>query len=92
MFIDVAGDTPFHTAIVYKTELSSKGQGVGYEESLPRRMSPAFLRHCRFLRSSGRSGRSLDITASREHPRGARRVRLKDASSSSCRGKVLGMS
>ena len=55
-------------------------------------MSPAFLRHCRFLRSSGRSGRSLDITASCEHPRGARRVRLKDSSSSSCRGKVLSMS
>ena len=55
-------------------------------------MSPAFLRHCRFLRSSGRSGRSLDITASCEHPRGARRVRLKASSSSSCRGKVLSMS
>ena len=29
VFIDVAGDTPFHTAVVYKTELSSKGQGLG---------------------------------------------------------------
>ena len=28
VFIDVTGDTPFHTAVVYKTELSSKGQGL----------------------------------------------------------------
>ena len=52
----------------------------------------AFLRHCRVLGSSEWPSRSLDITASCEHPRGDRRLRLKDSSSSSCRGKVLGLS
>ncbi|XDA91024.1 hypothetical protein R6Z07M_019659 [Ovis aries] len=67
-------DTCVSLKLLQAAVRGGKGQGVGYEESLPRRVSPAFLRHCRFLRSSGRSGRSLDITASREHPRGARRL------------------